>query len=141
MKLPITAGVLPGRWGDYTSMSIDPARRLHFLVCEPVLCAGHRLTNFEWKTRVASTSFLREQAPASASPHLHLASGERAHYRDGYSRRAEPDPGDLDRHRADPGSYAIERAIGRSAAKAFISRSRPSRGNDASSPTPPPRVA
>ena len=50
------ADVLPGRWGDYTSTSIDPFDDCTFWHANQYYAAGGA-TNFEWRTRVASARF------------------------------------------------------------------------------------
>ena len=43
------------RWGDYTSMNIDPVGRLHLLVRQRVLHpAGQASSTAGWQTRIAS---------------------------------------------------------------------------------------
>jgi hypothetical protein len=50
------AGAEPGRWGDYTSMSIDPADDCTFWYANEYYAVGG-FDNADWHTRVASASF------------------------------------------------------------------------------------
>jgi hypothetical protein len=104
-----TLGALPGRWGDYSSMSIDPADDCTFWYAQEYYAAGTGVTNFDWSTRIASANFSPSQCqpstcttrPASA-PTIGAASA--------------PGPNQIQVTWTGitpaPGSYAIERAIG-----------------------------
>jgi hypothetical protein len=59
-----TLGTLPGRWGDYTSTSVDPADDCTFWHANEYYKQGSGATNFEWNTRIASTAF----APSQCQP-------------------------------------------------------------------------
>jgi len=61
-----TLGTLPGRWGDYTSTSIDPADDCTFWHANQYYQLGNGATNFEWKTRIASASFSAAQCQPSS---------------------------------------------------------------------------
>src|SRR5256714_2701186 len=50
------AGASPGRWGDYTSTSIDPADDCTFWHANEYYAAGGA-TNADWHTQIASASF------------------------------------------------------------------------------------
>jgi hypothetical protein len=103
-----TLGTLPGRWGDYTSTSIDPADDCTFWHANEYYAAGGA-TNFEWHTRVASASFSAAQCqpttctsrPTSA-PTIGTASAIAPNQIQVTWTGITPTPG----------SYAIERAIG-----------------------------
>jgi hypothetical protein len=58
--------VLPGRWGDYTSTSIDPADDCTFWHVNQYYRQGQGgNTNFDWSTRIASASFSASQCQPS----------------------------------------------------------------------------
>jgi hypothetical protein len=104
-----TAGTLPGRWGDYSSMSIDPADDCTFWYANEYYAQGTGVTNFDWSTRIASTSFSAAQCqptsctsrPTSA-PMIGTASPIAPNQIQVTWSAIAPAPG----------SYAIERAIG-----------------------------
>ena len=50
------AGASPGRWGDYTSTSIDPADDCTFWHANEYYAIGGA-TNADWHTQIASASF------------------------------------------------------------------------------------
>ncbi len=105
-----TTGTLPGRWGDYTSASIDPVDDCTFWYVNEYYKQGQGgNTNFDWNTRVASASFSANQCqptsctsrPASA-PAIGTASAIGPNQIKVTWSGIAPAPG----------SYAIERAIG-----------------------------
>lgn len=104
-----TLRTLPGRWGDYASTSIDPADDCTFWHTAEYYQAGNGATNFEWKTRIASTSFSTAQCqpstctsrPATA-PVIGTASAIAPNKIQITWTPVSPTPG----------SYAIERKIG-----------------------------
>ena len=104
-----TAGALPGRWGDYTSTSIDPADDCTFWHANQYYAAGSGLTNFDWNTRIGSASFSASQCqpttctdrPTSA-PTIGSVSVSGTNQIEVTWTGITPQPG----------SYAIERAIG-----------------------------
>src|SRR4029078_11435477 len=58
--------VLPGRWGDYTSMSIDPADDCTFWHVNQYYKQGQGgNTIFDWSTPIASARFSTGQCGAS----------------------------------------------------------------------------
>jgi hypothetical protein len=103
-----TLGTLPGRWGDYSSMSIDPADDCTFwYATEYYKQPG--ATNFEWSTRIASASFSATQCQPStctnrptSAPNISTASA------------IAPNQIQVTWAAITPaaGSYAVERAIG-----------------------------
>jgi hypothetical protein len=104
-----TLGALPGRWGDYSSMSIDPVDDCTFWYANEYYAQGTGATNFDWSTRIASTSFSTAQCqpstcttrPASA-PVIGTASAIAPNQIQVTWSAIAPTAG----------SYAIERAIG-----------------------------
>ena len=104
------AGVLPGRWGDYTSTSIDPADDCTFWHVNQYYKQGQGgNTNFDWSTRIASAKFSAAQCqptactsrPASA-PVIGNATANGPNQIQITWAAITPAPG----------SYAIERAVG-----------------------------
>jgi hypothetical protein len=103
-------GVLPGRWGDYTSMSIDPADDCTFWHVNQYYRQGQGTnTNFDWSTRIASASFSAGQCqpttctsrPTSAPLIGTVTAIAPNQIQVTWSAIAPA-----------PGSYAIERAVG-----------------------------
>ena len=103
------AGALPGRWGDYSSTSIDPADDCTFWIVGEYYDRLNGVTNFDWSTKIASASFSASQCQPStctarptSAPTIGTAS--------------VPGPNQIDITwtgvTPTPGSYAIERAIG-----------------------------
>src|SRR5205085_5492273 len=59
-------GLLPGRWGDYSSMSVDPVDDCTFWYANEYYRQGQGgNTNFDWSTRIASASFSSAQCSPS----------------------------------------------------------------------------
>jgi uncharacterized repeat protein (TIGR01451 family) len=105
-------GASPGRWGDYTSMSIDPADDCTFWYANEYYITG-TTGNGAWRTRIASSRFPdgggAGQCPASTctvrptdAPVIGAASVT-ADNQVQVTWTATPTA---------PGSYAIERAVG-----------------------------
>jgi hypothetical protein len=104
-----TLGQLPGRWGDYSSMSIDPTDDCTFWYANEYYAQGTGATNFDWSTRIASTSFSAAQCQPgscttrpSSAPTIGTASAIAPNQIQVTWSAIAPTPG----------SYAIERAIG-----------------------------
>jgi hypothetical protein len=102
--------VLPGRWGDYSSTSIDPADDCTFWHVNQYYEQGNGgNTNFDWSTRIASASFSTAQCQPTActsrptsAPLIGTASATGPNQIQVTWTGIAPAPG----------SYAIERAIG-----------------------------
>ena len=102
--------VLPGRWGDYSSTSIDPVDDCTFWHANEYYRQGQGgNTNFDWSTRIASARFSLSQcqggactARPTAAPAIGSASAIAANKIEVTWTALSPAPG----------SYAIERKIG-----------------------------
>ena len=104
--------VLPGRWGDYTSTSADPADDCTFWHANEYYAQG-QATNFDWHTRIASTAFpigsdFGQCQPASCTSRPTSAPT--------IGSASVPGPNQIQITwtgiTPTPGSYAIERAVG-----------------------------
>jgi hypothetical protein len=104
-----TLGTLPGRWGDYSSMSIDPADDCTFWYANEYYAQGTGATNFDWSTRIASTSF----SPVQCQPSTCTTRPATAPVI-GTATPTAPNQIEVTWSAIAPaaGSYAIERAIG-----------------------------
>jgi hypothetical protein len=104
-----TLGLLPGRWGDYSSMSIDPADDCTFWYANEYYQQGNGVTNFDWSTRIGSTSFSAAQCgPSTCTTRPSSAPAI------GSATPIAPNQIQITWTAIAPaaGSYAIERAIG-----------------------------
>ncbi|HJT81998.1 MAG TPA: hypothetical protein VJ719_12440 [Chthoniobacterales bacterium] len=104
------AGVLPGRWGDYTSTSIDPFDDCTFWHVNQYYKQGQGAnTNFDWSTRIASAKF----SPAQCQP-TGCTSRPGSAPAIGGATVLGPNQIQITWSTISPapGSYAIERAIG-----------------------------
>ena len=92
-------GLLPGRWGDYTSTSIDPADDCTFWHVNQYYRQGQGAnTNFDWSTRVASASF----SAAQCQPRPYESSHQRARHWHRRRDRAQPNRDHVDCSSARP---------------------------------------
>ncbi len=105
--------VLPGRWGDYSSMSSDPADDCTFWYANLYYALGSGTTNFEWRTRVASTAFPPGSDFGQCQPGTCTSRPTSA---PAIGAATVPGPNQIQitwtAISPAPGSYAIERAIG-----------------------------
>jgi hypothetical protein len=108
-----TGGNLPGRWGDYSSMSIDPADDCTFWYAQEYYDALAGATNFEWSTRVASAAFTPGTDVGQCQP---TNCNFRPTSAPTIGTASVPGPNQIQVTwtgiTPTPGSYAIERAIG-----------------------------
>ena len=108
-----TLGTLPGRWGDYTSTSVDPADDCTFWHANEYYAAGAGLTNFEWSTRIGSTAFTPGTDAGQCQP---STCSIRPTSAPTIGTASVPGPNQIQVTwtgiTPTPGSYAIERAIG-----------------------------
>jgi hypothetical protein len=106
------AGLSPGRWGDYTSTSIDPADDCTFWHANEYYAIGGA-TNADWHTQIASASF----PPGSAAGHCQPTTcTTRPSSAPTIGTASVPGNNQITITWTGispvPGSYAIERAIG-----------------------------
>ena len=102
-------GELPGRWGDYSSTSIDPADDCTFWHVGQYYDRLQGVTNFDWSTKIASASF----SPTQCEPTTCTSRPTSAPVIGGATPIAD---NKIEVTWAGitpaPGSYAIERAVG-----------------------------
>ncbi len=97
------AGFSPGRWGDYTSTSVDPADDCTFWHVNEYYAIGGT-TNWKLAHPCRLCRFSgRNRCRAMPTYDLHLATGERSDYWNRFRSGHEPDSAYLDRHHADTG--------------------------------------
>ncbi len=104
---------LPGRWGDYSSMSVDPADDCTFWYANEYYALGSGTTNFEWRTRVASAAFPAGTGMGQCQPSACTSRPTSAPI---IGTASVPGPNQIQVTwtgiTPTPGSYAIERAVG-----------------------------
>ena len=104
-------GLSPGRWGDYTSTSIDPADDCTFWHVNEYYAATDYITNGDWHTRIASSAFPAAQCePTTCTTRPATAPAI------GTASAIAPNKIEVTWAATAPaaGSYAIERAVGAS---------------------------